>query len=609
MKKYSWLAAIIVVFAMVFAFAGCGGAGAGGGPRGGGGGGGTNINITFNAQSGTFPDGSHTRVVQIPTGGTVVPPIDVEYPYEGYTLKEWNTNRQGTGTTLTSSMTHNSATTYFAIWQDPEGNITEEGSIKITVGNTVVEDIVVTSSGTLAQRFITYLPDNAGFQLTGVSGGHRGKYAWFELDLYPKRLSDYKAIEFDFEVVNCADDSRRLALLASASMFPGTLGTHITGGSGHRPESLRGSDFGFIAAGQVTRPMVDALANTDTPKRITLEIVPAFSAFGLPASYAASTLADDTVTPAVPTVADATATTALNATKVFLTIYEHTAATADIKISNIKLIEWEAGVCPFCQPSPCDCDAAISAAKTAVEGATYTATTATTSGTVAQARAEVEKIIATLSLNSVGATVIDGAFTAAGVGAPGSYNFTVELRRGAGTMQVTAQRTLTITYEAPPSFNIVRSGFAGNEPFVITEASLAAIPSASGASYPNDNPILRWGVNTFSLDPAGIIMGPPREGNGGIVLNLAALGLDVTSNTYDVVINATTTVGLFRVNADASTMLTGGRTFAEITVNNASFTLGASASPVRNPLAIRLTNNAAGLPGTTTITSITITRL
>jgi len=126
MKKYSWLAAIIVVFALVFAFAGCGGAGAGGG-RGPGTPGtppvvGAVVEITFNAGDGVFPNGLGIARRNTGADGRITPPADVTLA--GYKLAEWNTSSEGTGTTLTANTVHNAETSYYAIWEQDEFDIT-----------------------------------------------------------------------------------------------------------------------------------------------------------------------------------------------------------------------------------------------------------------------------------------------------------------------------------------------------------------------------------------------------------------------------------------------------------------------------------------------------
>ncbi len=93
----------------------------------------------------------------------------------------------------------------------------------------------------------------------------------------------------------------------------------------------------------------------------------------------------------------------------------------------------------------------ISAAKAIVEGAPFI-TTQTNAPNIVSAKAVVEAIISALPLNGVTVSVMDGVFTGATAGTSGthggtngSYTFTVELTKGAGTMQTTSQLTLTIT--------------------------------------------------------------------------------------------------------------------------------------------------------------------
>jgi len=95
-------------------------------------------------------------------------------------------------------------------------------------------------------------------------------------------------------------------------------------------------------------------------------------------------------------------------------------------------------------------NADISAAKTLVQNAAYTATQAQADNADA-AKTRVEAILSGLSLGDVTATVEGGAFTAATAGTPGSvngvngsYTFTVKLNKGAGAEQ-TYSGTLAIT--------------------------------------------------------------------------------------------------------------------------------------------------------------------
>ena len=94
---------------------------------------------------------------------------------------------------------------------------------------------------------------------------------------------------------------------------------------------------------------------------------------------------------------------------------------------------------------------AITAAKEAIEAATFAATQSN-AATDAAAKSAVEAIIGALSLNGVTTEVVSGVFTAAVSGTSanpngtdGSYTFTVKLNKGAGAEQTTTTLTLTIT--------------------------------------------------------------------------------------------------------------------------------------------------------------------
>jgi len=98
-------------------------------------------------------------------------------------------------------------------------------------------------------------------------------------------------------------------------------------------------------------------------------------------------------------------------------------------------------------------DLDITAAKTIVEGATYTTAQANVAN-VNAARDTVAAIISRLSLNGVTAVVVNGTFTTAVAGTNthatmngtnGNYTFTVRLNKGTGVEQITKTLTLAIT--------------------------------------------------------------------------------------------------------------------------------------------------------------------
>ena len=105
----------------------------------------------------------------------------------------------------------------------------------------------------------------------------------------------------------------------------------------------------------------------------------------------------------------------------------------------------------------------IAAAKTIIEGATYI-TTQINAPDMAGAKTVVEAIVSALPLQGVTINVINDTFNAAIAGTTGmpngtdgSYTFTVELTKDAGTMETTILLTLTITATTytPPGFYIL----------------------------------------------------------------------------------------------------------------------------------------------------------
>ncbi len=94
---------------------------------------------------------------------------------------------------------------------------------------------------------------------------------------------------------------------------------------------------------------------------------------------------------------------------------------------------------------------AIAAAKSAIEGETYTATQAEV-GDAAAAEAKAQALVNALDLEGTTAVVVPGTFTAAETGTvgnpsgtDGSFTFTVTIDKGAGTQVTSDQQTMTIT--------------------------------------------------------------------------------------------------------------------------------------------------------------------
>ncbi|MCL2689492.1 MAG: hypothetical protein FWE57_06560 [Chitinispirillia bacterium] len=94
----------------------------------------------------------------------------------------------------------------------------------------------------------------------------------------------------------------------------------------------------------------------------------------------------------------------------------------------------------------------ITAAKSIIEGMTLTAVAQSTLNTLELARPHIISLIDALGLDGIEADVVDGEWVAAVAGTAtstsgtdGSYTFTVNLNKGGGTQQTTAERTLAIS--------------------------------------------------------------------------------------------------------------------------------------------------------------------
>ncbi|MDR0794518.1 MAG: hypothetical protein LBE79_00445, partial [Tannerella sp.] len=154
-------------------------------------------------------------------------------------------------------------------------------------------------------------------------------------------------------------------------------------------------------------------------------------------------------------------------------------------------------------------DAFITAAKAAIEGATYTDTQANVAD-IAAAKATVETIIGKITLNGVTATVVDGTFTAAiagtagtPAGTNGSYTFTVNLEKGTGTQQISSTLTLTIT--ATP-YHYYGSGISvngGAALFTAADVQSAVNNAPNGTVTVTGELILPEVTNTIELNTAG----------------------------------------------------------------------------------------------------------
>jgi len=294
---------------------------------------------------------------------------------------------------------------------------------------TISGDTDVTQNVLLYVQTGTIKPITNGFEYTGTAN-HRSSYPWFAVDLGGKRLSSYASIEFDYQLMSDpGTEDRRLALIARTTAFTGSFSSHETGGSGQ--EYPKGSDNGFLATGQISKPAaavevdgkmtVPPIANPETKQKIILLIDPLEAL-----KY--------------------------NTEVVYLSIYEHSNA-CTMQITNIKLIEAEG--CTLCA-DVCECDTIISTAKTAVESMNFTGGKVNNSNKAIDAAHYVDDLIISQLPNKTVTTLIETvSFTPWSEGGNGSFVFKVKLNRGAGTEQVTANLTMAIgAFEASVAWDL-----------------------------------------------------------------------------------------------------------------------------------------------------------
>jgi hypothetical protein len=179
---------------------------------------------------------------------------------------------------------------------------------------------------------------------------------------------------------------------------------------------------------------------------------------------------------------------------------------------------------------PAQDDADISAAKDAVENATFGPVTQEKISSEAAALAYVQSVLASLDLNGVTATVVKHVYDAPvtgdetnPAGTDGSYSFEVELTKGGGTKQTTQILTLVIeatTYESPTgapeiTTTSLNDGVVGEEYSDKLDAN-------------GDTPI-SWSVTVSNL-PAGLSLDP----NTGEIH-----GVPATAGTFHFTVKAT----------------------------------------------------------------------
>ena len=368
-----------------------------------------NVTVTFDAGAGSFSNDAKTVVRTIEKGKTAEAPLQ-DPELANYTFKGWFTQVDGQGTAHTATTTHDVNTTYHAFW-----DITVK--IPVKFGTTTVNaGLVVVGSG--AEIETVELSGNVvGYSFARTDAGHQSSYSWFKVDLGAKKLTDYEAVEFDFEITGlCESSSRRPSLIASVTedFSDVELGGSGTGGPGNH-----------WSTNQVTYVW-----------NASYTLVNDVGSAGISNAIASAVKVKLPINLAWAMKFDASSVLTLS-------LYEHNSSGASHKITNITFIE---------RPVLSDEDT-VKAVKEAIEGITQAQLTVAqvVLNTEAEAKAFVEALDGTLFLDGVGVELETVSFKAAVagekdgdiMGTNGQYDFTLSLSKG--TASDTVQKTLIIT--------------------------------------------------------------------------------------------------------------------------------------------------------------------
>ncbi|MDR2168245.1 MAG: FecR domain-containing protein, partial [Clostridiales bacterium] len=244
---------------------------------------------------------------------------------------------------------------------------------------------------------------------------------------------------------------------------------------------------------------------------------------------------------------------------------------------------------PPTEPPPNPDDVAIAGARAAIEGAVFGAIQANV-GNVDQARAVVQGVLDGLELHGTAVEIVDGAFTAATAGnattpngTNGSFTFTAEINKTAGTQQITNQLTLTITatpYDPSIQANIdITNARIAIEAatFSATQANVGDIAQARAAVQAVLDGLNLHGTateivdGTFANATAGTATNP--AGTGGsfaftVEINKTA-GTQQTTNQQTLTISATPYDPSIQANIDITNarIAIQAATFAAIQAN------------------------------------------
>ena len=374
-------------------------------------------------------------------------------------------------------------------------------------------DITLSGDDDITQNVLIHA---RGGNVKSIEGGfefdrtanHRAGYSWFAVD-FPgaKRLTHYSEIKFNYQLMSDQTDDRRIALIASnTALGSANFTAHSSGGSGQAFPN--GSDHGFLAAGQVSRPIL----NEDQTESLTIE--------------------DPNTKQEIVLKIDPLEATHYHNQRVYFSIYDHVFASV-IQITDIIFVEAEG--CTLCE-DVCECNTIISEAKTIVEGLSFTDGKVNNSSTEANAIAYVLSIIEDELPAGVTAEIETVSFAPWTEAGDGSFVFKVILNRGAGAEQVTTDLTLVIEeFEAAVVWNMDNDYLARTNITWPTFTAGGAWGSNSNTTNSNLAPYSGW----TGISSSASTFGPLHTSSGTANTHLLVIDRTNTADPAIISINST----------------------------------------------------------------------
>jgi len=238
MKKFVWIPVLFMALALFFI--GCNNSTSPVTPS-------NQITITFNAANGpnadgssgtrgNFPDGTTSKKVTIDKGGTVTAPSP-DPVLNGYRFDKWTSQRNGGGTALAATTTHDINTTYYAIYAEES---LDDFTLVDTWSFTSSDYTLLDSDSVLACAFpadmLTAIEANPtgivvlNFDATGGDGPNRNGYDVGKLGIYDGDAFDLIAPNPSDFVYSIRAESAWILSLNSAASAGDTFGV-FTGAS------------------------------------------------------------------------------------------------------------------------------------------------------------------------------------------------------------------------------------------------------------------------------------------------------------------------------------------------------------------------------------------